>query len=152
MIVCLIGSVFMYITISIIKFKDRSLAADWILVVLLGFFWLLTTCIEEVLIRAMLARKVESSVQSFAEGLRHSIARVAATVAALTTPLVLPVVGRWGIFMACVMGLLTAVYAFRKNSLVSAKVIDFRSSYSLLQENMYLENPINELDGENPLE
>ena len=141
MVVCLIGSVLMYLTITIITLNDRSLAVDRILVVLLGFFWLLTTCTEEVLIRAILAKKVESSVQSFTEALRNTISNVAGIVAALTTPLVLPGLGIWASVMACVMGMVTVSYIVRKESLVGTAVIEICSSEAVVKENVHFENP-----------
>ena len=125
MVACLCGAVLMHFCIVAIKFKPRAPVTDVVLVTLLGIFWLLTTCTEEVLLRAILARKVQSSVQSFTEAVRNGIASSAAILGALTTPLLLPFVDWWSLVMMCVMAVLIGAFLWRRRSLVSADVIDF---------------------------
>ena len=125
MVSCLFSAVLMYLTLIAIKFKDRVPVVDYVLVILLGVFWLLTTCTEEVLITAILARKVPSEVQSFTEALRNGIASTAAILGALTTPLLLDVVDWWALVMMVVVGVLIVFYIFRRRTLVAAQVINF---------------------------
>ena len=127
MLVCLFSSILMFLTLMIIKSKDRELVTDWFLVTLLGFFWLLTTCTEEVLLRAILAQKVKSSVQSFSEAVRHSISSVAAIAGALSSPLLLPMLGWWAAIMMGVVGVLTIFYLERMNSLMRCDLIEFHN-------------------------
>ena len=65
--------------------KERDEVVDYLLIILLGVLWLATTCTEEVLIRAILAKKVPSNVQNFTEALRNGISSLAIVVASIGT-------------------------------------------------------------------
>ena len=126
MLLCLLCGLLMFATLAAIKMTSRNFNWDLLLLLLLAFFWLLLTCTEECIIRAILAKKVPSTVQSFTEALRNGISGVATILAAITSPLVLDVLEWWSLLGFLVLGFILLAYLVRRKSLVFAKEIDFR--------------------------
>ena len=126
MLLCLLCGLLMFSTLAAIKMTSRNFNWDLLLLLLLAFFWLLLTCTEECIIRAILAKKVPSTVQSFTEALRNGISGVATILAAITSPLVLDVLEWWSLLGFLVLGFILLAYLVRRKSLVFAKEIDFR--------------------------
>ena len=127
MIICLVCGVLMFSSIVCIKTTNRDFAWDIVFVVLLAIFWLLLTCTEECIIRAILAKKVPSTVQSFTEAVRNGISGVATILAAITSPLVLGVIEWWSLIGIVALGGVLLAFLLRRKSLLFAKEIDFET-------------------------
>ena len=121
---CLCATILMFGSIVGLKLNPNH-QFQYVLVTFLGIFWVLTTVIEEVLLRAILARKVPSTVQSFTETTRNGIASMAAIVGAVSTPLILNVVHWWACSMIAIVFFLLVYFIFRRRSLMNGEEISF---------------------------
>jgi len=122
---CIVCQAMQFIFLLAIAKSQRENTQDIMLVGLYLINWLFVWCIEEVLLRSMVARMVPSQVQSFTESIRAGVARISTILAALTTPLLMTFLATWAIILIAITFAFLICFILLRKSLKQPNEITF---------------------------
>ena len=131
---CILCTVFLLVDLCIfivMKGSERNYTRDVILMTsfLIGhaFSW----CVQDVLIKCILARMVPSNIQGFVESLRFAVCQISSMISSLTVVLALRYLRWWSGFLIVILIIILLCLLSRKKTLSNIEVISlsrFRES------------------------
>lgn len=124
-LICIFFQILQYVALWVVSISQRNQTLDLILITFILFCWVLGWCIEEVLIRSMVAKMVPSSIQSFTETLRSGLARLSAIIVSLSVPLLMTYLFSYSLIVVCIVSIIFVCFVVRMRSLMSLKEIEF---------------------------